>query len=432
MGCGLAIARSVAALFLGAVVFFGFLFLLLLNNFSDNLLDAEFYTETIAGQNTYNRIYDEVLVDPELETTTRDLLGGVQVVSQEEIVALLRQIITPQYLQSQTEGSIHRTVDYFNKDLDTLEVFVEVGPPLANVKPVLFGYIDQRIDGLAEEDLGRLECTPQRINDVAQRYNARWTELADGRVPASIPSLRTFEPACRQAIFRLAFSTLVERSPLDDRAKQGLRESRSDIESVFVEGDTRGVLTQIARPLATPLMDDAIDRVREELDDQDRLDLIHRLALWSDDFTEEELRSNLDTTRDWLNWGRKFGKPVAWVMLILGSVLLGLIHFPSLSNGLRWPGLSLFLTGLAFFILDKVLLNRVPDWLEEVVERGADQVTGVPQSVTRLGGDLLVSFGEQITDGFSGPALTLLIIGALLFGASLLVFLLRPFIPWVR
>ena len=392
-----------------------------LNNFSDKLSSADFYSDTISEQDTYNRVYDEVLLDPELDSTTRDLLGDFQVVDQREMVELLREIISPEYLRSETEGSIQRAVDYFNEDLDDLELHVDLGPPLDNVKPVLFGYIDRRIDGLAEEDLGRLECTPQRISEVAQRYDDWWTQLAGGTVPESIPSLQTFTPACRQAIFTLAFQTLVEQSPIDDRAKQGLTDERAEIEGAFVDGDTRKVLKLASRPLGTPLMDDAIDRIKEELNDQVQLDLIHQIAIWNDDFTEAELRSDIDSARDWLNWGRKFGKAVALAMLIAGSVLLGLVHYPSLKNVLRWPGITLFLTGLVFFIGGKVLESQLPDWLQDWVERAANQVSGVPPSVTDLGGDLLVSFGQQLSSGFAGPALIVLIIGAVMFGASFFV-----------
>ena len=433
MGCVLAIARMLIAALLGVVVFFGFLFLLLLNNFSDKLLSAEFYTDTIAGEDTYNRIYDQVLVDKELESTTQDLLGNIQVVNHSDIVGLLRDILPTEYLQSQVEGSIKRTVDYFNEDLDTLEVHVDLGLPLDNVKPVLFRYIDRRIDGLELESIGDPVCNPARIDDVAQRYEARWGQLGEGVVPDSVPSVGALNKTCRSLIFSLAFTRFVSGSSLDQRIKAGLLAQEQQLERKFVdEGDTHGVLKVAARPLATPLMDDAIAAIRDELDDQDRLDLIHRIADWNDDFTEAELRSDIDTARDWINWGRDFGKLAALAMLIGGSILLGLIHFPSLKNGLRWPGLTLFMTGLVFFIAGKVLESQVPDRLQDLVEHSAGQVSGVPPSVTDLGGDLLVSFGQQLTSGFSAPALTLLIVGAVLFGASFFVFLVRPFIPGVK
>ena len=421
MGCIFAIIRPVVALVLGVVVFFGFLWLLLLNNTTDKLLSAEFYTDTISGEDTYNRIYDDVLLDKELENTTQDLLGGVQVVSQEEIVGLLREIIPPEYLQSETEGAIQRTVDYFNDDRETLDLYVNVGPPLDNVKTVIFRYIDRRIDGLAEEDLGPSPCTTQRVDEVAGLYQERWQGLSAGEVPISIPSLATFESGCRLIIFELAFDNLVAQVGLNERSKQGLRSRREEIREQFVAGEAKEVLKLAARPLAEPVMDDAIQQVKEQLDDENRLDLIHRIAKWNDRINEEDLRSDIDEGRDLVNWSKKFGKSLALVMLILGSVLLGLIHYPSLKNGLRWPGLTLFLTGLVFFVTAKVMESRVVDWMRDLVERGASEVVGVPPSVIDLGGDLLGSFGQQLTSGFAGPALSALIIGALLFGASFLV-----------
>ena len=416
------------ALVLGVAVFFGFLFLLLLNNFSDKMLSSDFYIDTIAGEDTYNRIYDEVLLDEELVDTTRDLLGDIQVVSQEDIVMLLRQIVPPEYLQSEVERSIQRTVDYFNEDRATLELYIDLGPPLDKIKPVLFQYIDQRIDSLVLEDLGRPECTPDRVNELAGRYEARWVELADGKVPQAVPSLESLNSACRNLVFQLAFTRLVVGSSLNDEAKAGLLAIEGEIRQAFVvEGDTHGVLKLAARPLATPIMDDAIARVREELDEQDRLDLIHQLAVWNADFTEAELRSEIDTSRKWLNRGLTgLGRPAAWALLIAGSILMGLIYYPSLKNALRWPGVTLFLTGLVFFVSGKVLESKVPDGLRDLVERGANEISGVTSSVTDLGGDLLVSFGKQLTGGIDGPALTLLIIVALLFGASFFTFLLGP------
>tara|TARA_B100000315_G_scaffold242742_1_gene265303 strand:+ start:2194 stop:3492 length:1299 start_codon:yes stop_codon:yes gene_type:complete len=432
MGCLFLVIRSVASLVLGVVIFFGFLFWLLLNNFSDKLLSADFYTDTIAGEDTYNRVYDEVLLDAELKETTDDLLGDIQVVTHEEIVELLKEIVPPDYVQSQVEGSIQRTVAYFNDEVDTLELYVELGPPLDNIKPILFRYIDGRIDGLVEEDPGAPVCNAQQVDQMAGRFEATWRDLSGGVVPQSIPSIKAFPQTCRQLIFDAAFDRAIDSVALDARAKAGLRLSRSEIRSQFIQGDTLGVLKQAARPLATPLMDDALDEIRKELDQGDRLDLIHRITAWNDDISEAELRSDIDDGRDWVNRGRDFGKPLALIMVVGGSILMGLVHFPSLSSGLRWPGAALAFTGAVFFGVGKVVQSRVPDWLRDLVDRGAEDVSDIPPSVTGLGGDLLVSFGKQLTDGFVGPSLTLLIIGGLLVGGSFLVFLVKPFIPGVR
>jgi len=42
---------------------------------------------------------------------------------------------------------------------------------------------------------------------------------------------------------------------------------------------------------------------------------------------------------------------------------------------------------------------------------------------------LVLSFGQQLTTGFAGSAFTVLIIGALLFAASIVLSIVKPFIP---
>ena len=76
MGCLTSILRAGAGLVLGVVIFVGFLTYLILNNFSDKLLTVEFYTNTIAAEDTYNRIYDEVLVDDESNLILGEHLVG--------------------------------------------------------------------------------------------------------------------------------------------------------------------------------------------------------------------------------------------------------------------------------------------------------------------------------------------------------------------
>ncbi len=427
----LLIVKSLGTIVLGLAVFFGFMLLLLLNNFSNKLLDSNFYTLTISGNDTYNRIYNQVLVDKELEIT-RDLLGNVEVVSDEDVVELLKQVLPPSYLQSQVERNIERTVDYLNEDLDTLELYVEMGPPLDNIQSVLFGYIDQRIDEIEEEAPGNPECSPRVVTHLAREYQARWAQLADGHLPGTVPSLKAIDRRCRTLMFEATFDRTIADTAIDQRARQRLMESRSELRQEFIEGDAHGVLKASARPLATPIMDDAIEQVRKGLGEGDRIDLIDQLVDWNDQITEEELRYDLDRTRRFLNGSQNFGKPAALAMLIAGLVLMGLLHYPSLTGAMRWPGLTLLLTGAAFLGVSKFLESRVPEWVDRLVVRGAEEAPGVPASVTDLAGDLLISFARQLTDGFAGPSITVLVIGGLLFGGSFFVFVLRPLLPRIR
>ena len=432
MGCLISVIRAGAALVLGVVIFVGFLFFLILNNFSDKLLSADFYKDTIVAEDTYNRIYEEVLLDEALLDTTQELLGDIQIVTQQEIVDLMREIMPPAYIQEQVEASIDRTVDYVNEDVDELGAYIELAEPLRNVKPVMFAYIDRRIDELRVEDPCISACSPSAVTDLAARFVQKFEDLAAGQVPTTVPSLRALDPLCRQLIFASAFDFLLVSSNLGAETTRLLRNNREQLRIPFEDGDTLAMLKAAARPLAEPLMDQAIDRVREDLIDGDRFDLIRQLAEWDSSTSEAQIRADLDEGREWISRARSFGEVTTLIMVIGGAILMGLVNFPQLTGMLRGPGMALLLTGVVFFVLGKVAESEVPDRLTALIETSADRVSGVPPSVTDLGGDILISFGAQLTDGFVGPSLTLIIVGAILIGASFFVFPIKRFIPFVK
>ncbi|NQW23439.1 MAG: hypothetical protein HQ475_08355 [SAR202 cluster bacterium] len=432
MGCIFSIFRAGATLVLGVVVFVGFLFFLILNNFSDKLLNADFYKDTITGQDTYNRIYDDVLVDDELLDRTAELLGDIKIVTHQEIVDLTRQIIPPAYIQAQVEGTINRTIAYVNDDVETLNAYIDLSEPLKNVKPIMFAYIDGRIDELEEEDPGTTTCTINGVTVLATSYVDKFSGIANGEVPTSVPSLKALDPLCRQILFASSFDLLLASSTLSAETTQQFADSRDEMRGPFEAGDTIAMLKIAARALAGPLMDDAIDRVRENLSAGDRFDLIQQIAKWNPNTSEAQIRSDLDEGRGWLTKARAFGELTTLIMVIGGSVLIGLVYLPSLAGMLRYPGIVLLFTGVVFFVIGKIAESEVPDRLTSLIETGADKASDIPPSVTDLGGDIMISFGSQLTNGFAGPSLSLLIIGAILFGASFFVFPIKRFIPFVK
>ena len=100
MGCLISIFRAGATLVLGVAIFVGFLSYLIMNNFSDKLLTADFYNDTLAAEDAYNRIYDEVLLDDELMDTTEKFLGGIEIADHQDVIDLMREVIPPEYIQS--------------------------------------------------------------------------------------------------------------------------------------------------------------------------------------------------------------------------------------------------------------------------------------------------------------------------------------------
>ena len=429
MGLPLMILRFVATPLLGIAIFAGLLLTLVESNISNKLLDADFYTATIAEHNTYARIYDDVLLDQKATDKMQELLGGVKVVSPEDIVGLVRGVLPPQYLQTQVEGSIQRSLAYFNDDSDTLELYLELGPPLQQIKPTLLEYIDRRIDAIPEGDPGTPECTPATVKRVGDGYQEVFRSLGSGQVPAELPSIKAIPEPCRTLIFDAAFPALFADDFFDERSKLSMANASDDIRAPFVAGDTHGVLKAAARPLSEPLVDDAIGKLRDRLDEGDRLNLIRVIAETSGDYSEQELRAQLAETKETVVQYRTLGGTVAFLMLYGGAILLAVLHLPKLSAAMRWPGIFLFVSGGLIFIVGKIFESKAVDFLVTAVDKITANAPGIPGPALNLISDLVLSFGQQLTTGFAAPAFTALIIGALLFAASIVLSIVKPFIP---
>jgi uncharacterized membrane protein YgdD (TMEM256/DUF423 family) len=111
---------------------------------------------------------------------------------------------------------------------------------------------------------------------------------------------------------------------------------------------------------------------------------------------------------------------------------MSLIYLPSLINAMRWPGLTLLLTGMVLFGLGKLMENTLPGLINALVEEQISKVSDLPPSAAALANDLARQFILQLFTGLANPALIPLLIGAVLFAGSFLVRQLRPAAPWIR
>jgi hypothetical protein len=437
MGLALWVARALGSTILGILIFVAFLALLVVNSFSSKLFNADFYIRILDEQDAYTLIYDEALLDNEPKGHTTGLLGDIQWVTHEEIVQLFSEIIPPEYLRDQAQENIHRFIAYLNGNSDQLELYVELGPPLAKVKPALLDFIDQRIGELevVEPDLNQSPL--EELAEARALTQSLFAGLSQGTIPRSFPSVAAIPAPFRADLFDAYMVGLLAEQSLDERVRQGLRFNYQNVRSAFIAGDTHEFLERAARAALNPVIDDGVADFKRELnlDSQDRLDLISVMAQRNNEVTEESLRAEVANFRDSVNRIRTLGETVGLAAVIGGSILMGLIYLPSLSNALRWPGLTLLLTGAVLYVLGQVLEATLPDRMVNLIDRSIQETSRIPPSATDLVKDVLYSFGEQLTQGIADPALVLIIIGIVLFGGSFVVFAARsrlPAMPWLR
>ena len=200
----------------------------------------------------------------------------------------------------------------------------------------------------------------------------------------------------------------------------------------FDSGDALRVLKVAQRPLMESRIDGAILQIRRDLRSGDRFDLIHQLEEWYDSFSEAQFREAISNWRERIPKSLNFGSHLGVTMVFGSAVLMGLVFFPILSSMLIWPGIAFFITGFYFFVAAKITENKVLDTLAGILENSPDNNLNVPQAVTQLSEDLLISLGSAFVGGLSGPSLNLLILGAVLIGASLLVSLISRSVSVVK
>jgi hypothetical protein len=426
------IARSVTATVLGIIIFVSFLSFLLVNHFTGKLLDSSFYAQVLDSQDAYNRIYNEVLLGNEVRESTRQLTDDLQLMTHEELVELARDIVPPDYIHDQVEENIQQLTEYMGGEVDVLELYLELGPPLDRVKPAIFAELDRRIDRLETVEPDPDRSIQQQVAQARALTEASVRSLGSGRIPASVPSVRFIPRPFRADVFDGALPNLLSEPRLDLRVRNSLEANSAELRATFISGDTRQFLKVAAWVIVTPILDDALARLRQRLDSQERLDSLEMVARSNNQNSEAELRADLENFRDQISRVRLWGKTVALVVGVSATVAMLLIYLPSLTNALRWPGLTLLLTGGVLYGLAKVLENTLPEQVNGLIDSSIAATSETPSVATELITDISRSLVRQSVEGIATPALVLLIVGAVLFASSFLILLLKPYVPGIR
>ena len=410
--------RALAGLALGMVVFAGLIYFLVVVNFSQRLEDPEVYNVAISDTDAYNRIYDEVLVDPALEDQTGDLLGDLQFHERDEAVEVLKGVMPPAYLQEQTEDNIGRFTGFLRHELDDLEIFVNLKEPLERVEPVVLKEANEIIDQIEVQPPASSECSREALSKLAGALAELAARFSDGRFPESAPSLEALTRECRQRGFDRWFDAFLDDPAMNSQAALVLDASREEIRSSFIEGDTRAFLKAVALPLVTSLIEDSVADVRRELQRGDRFDVLEWLAEESEDLTRDDIEEQAEALRDVVSAANGPGRIISLVMVIVGSLLMAAVHIPKPSEVLRWPGLSLLMGGGVCLAIGFVVNSAVPGQIGEAIADVSSYSHDVPVSAVRLAGDLAESFAQQATAGFIPSAVAVMVIGGVLLAAS--------------
>ena len=393
MSVGSALLRTVTAFILSSSILVGFLLYLTIAAFDEVVNDPSPVLDALNEADAYARVYEVRPSNEEIDSVVHNLLGGFTF-SVEEQADLLRQIVPRRLLRDSTEDSLGSLAEFLSRESQELDIALDLGPAIPNIKPTLTQFIVTRVD--------ELPGTPsQQTGELVTGVRNVLLTIDDGRLPSDVPTAVGLEPAIVVDAYVQALD-LLDRTPSFSReGLASLQEANSQVtDAIMREGLRRG-LTLAASAVAAPRIDSAISELQEELD-QGRFDLVERVARSVG--SRAQVMRDLRASRFWLRLVTGLGPSLSLTLALLGVITMGLVFVPHWRHVVLWPSMGLLVVGALFLLLGWLLTTDYHVWLRVAC--------GPSEPSCRLAIDVGHSLGDHIGTGFILPSGIVAAIGA--------------------
>lgn len=290
----------------------GFLVVAVVILVRQHVLDEGFYAEALVDADAYERVYTDVLADPELADAKEDLLGGLDLGGVEpasgRILATnsLRWAVPPSVLRDGTERFIAAMLAYLRGDTDRIDGAIDVQAVLADLE-----------EAVVQEARAALAPARDVVATSLDDYRAAVAEIAasltDGRVPSAVPI----------AADTLA-DTDVVAALVDQLGSRVDADLRSVIEAQVAAGNEHDAAITALTTRVTDRAETAEADLRGRLTEGRRFDTISELADRAG--SERRVLQQLNTVRDAASWFNPVTLGFGLVVLVAGAAGLALLH----------------------------------------------------------------------------------------------------------
>lgn len=364
------------------------------------VLSADTYKDALVRNDAYERVYTEVLADPELAEQVELLLGGLRFdeVDPAQVRALstsaLRWAVPPSTIRRGTEGFLAATLGYVRGDRARIDADVDLTPVLDRLDESTALEVRTLLAGATDLSVADLDGYRAAVASFA-------SQLGSGTVPGSVPV-----PSGAALDAEQVAGVLLDQFGSLDAAR------REQVLAAVAAGDARDGLVNAAGVDTAA----ARDRLATALEDRHDLDVIGELA---DRAGRSRARvvGQLDTVRDAARWFRP-ATAVVGVVLMVGA-----------AGGLLWRhrarprdgGLALaaaaVASGLVVLVLWVLVARAVGSPFDPALSTGPGS-WNLPAGVRSLLGDVTSTVGSSLTTAVRRLVLFPVVAGAV--GAALL------------
>ncbi|MFW6722632.1 hypothetical protein ACHZ98_21180 [Streptomyces sp. MAR4 CNY-716] len=210
--------------------------------------DAGFYRAALDREHAYERLYDQVLVDPEASGVTRDLLARLPV-PEAVVTSNLKTVLPPTTARALVEGVIADAVAYLRGEKDELTLDIDLRPVLDNLGAVGNVHFADVVANLQDKPAPDYAAFQSDLGDAVNR-------IADGERPGGLPTLDLTD-----AQVRTATDTVLRAVPADERA-----ELRPRLLAALGVGDLATALAEVGPALFSGREESAASALRNTVD----------------------------------------------------------------------------------------------------------------------------------------------------------------------
>lgn len=146
------------------------------------VLNRKYYQAVFDDEHAYDRLYDEVLVDPAAAKVTNDLLAQLPVPS-DTVLANLKIVLPPTTLRQLVDEQVGHALAYLRGDTSKLSLTVDLHPVLANIDVLADIYLSDLVASVQKR------TTPD-FPAFRAELDAALRDLAAGRRPKDLPTIK--------------------------------------------------------------------------------------------------------------------------------------------------------------------------------------------------------------------------------------------------
>ncbi|MHA5052419.1 PI-PLC domain-containing protein [Streptomyces sp. SD15] len=208
------------------------------------VLSAGFYRSALDDQRAYDRLYDQVLVDPAVAPVTRDLLGRLPV-PEAAVTSNLKVVLPPQTLRALVDEQVRHLIAHLRGDQDPLRLSIDMRPLIAHIGDLSQIYFGDLVASLQERPVADFAVFRSDLGQALDR-------LAEGQAPTWLPRLPLSQEQAAAAT-----DTLLRLVPQSERSAL-----RPEVEVALANGDVAGALAAVGPAVFSDRTREAVTHLR--------------------------------------------------------------------------------------------------------------------------------------------------------------------------